>query len=437
MADKSKISWTEATWNAQVGCTRKSEGCRFCLDGSTLVLTEGMAWVPLSDIQPGDKIVAFTESPALGVNRKFELATVLHKWQTRSPAVEITIGGRKIIASEDHKFLSVGRPYWRDAADLHLHSKIVNIGYEQSVDVNNEEYLRGYIAGTFAGDGTFRMEGSGKNGTKQSYGRVAVLTDDMPLLERLVHGLKIIGCDHIKVMPHHHSLRQKPESKSAVPLTEGKVLRPLSKVETRRAENLALIANTFSPDIDNRLWCAGFLAGFFDTDGSYNQNVRWHQIKMNKHLETAMRCLDKLGFAYKLENFTNTKGKSVRLVGGVLEHIKLFSAIQPALLRKLKCVFGVSFPKQHSTVDGIRRIPGERDLFDIETSSGTFIAEGFATHNCYAEGAVLRVASALPAYEGLVKKNGARPTMDRRDSPLSRKASAAVAVDPSPQNLRQ
>lgn len=409
MADKTKISWTDATLNAQVGCSRVSEGCRFCLDGSTKVLTEGMAWLPLSEIQPGDKIVAFTESPAHGANRKFELATVLHKWQTRSSAVEISIGGRKIIASEDHKFLSVGRPYWKEAADLHLHSKIVDIGYEQSVNVNNEDYLRGYIAGTFAGDGTYRLDGSGRNGTKQSYGRVAVLTDDMPLLQRLVQGLQTIGCEHIKVMPHHHNLSQNPESRSAVPFTEGKILRPMSKVETRRAGNLELIANTFSPNIDNTLWCAGFLAGFFDTDGSYNQNVRWHQVKMNKHLETTMRCLDKLGFVHKLENFTNTKGKSVRLVGGVLEHIKLFSAIQPALLRKLKCVFGVSFPKQNSTVDGIRRLPGERDLFDIETTSGTFIAEGFATHNCYAEGAVLRVAAALPAYEGLVKNTERGP----------------------------
>lgn len=30
MADKTNISWTDATWNVQVGCSRISEGCRFC-----------------------------------------------------------------------------------------------------------------------------------------------------------------------------------------------------------------------------------------------------------------------------------------------------------------------------------------------------------------------------------------------------------------------
>src|SRR5687767_9469674 len=30
MADKTGISWTDATWNPTTGCTRVSEGCRNC-----------------------------------------------------------------------------------------------------------------------------------------------------------------------------------------------------------------------------------------------------------------------------------------------------------------------------------------------------------------------------------------------------------------------
>lgn len=30
MADKTKIAWTDATWNVVTGCTKVSEGCRFC-----------------------------------------------------------------------------------------------------------------------------------------------------------------------------------------------------------------------------------------------------------------------------------------------------------------------------------------------------------------------------------------------------------------------
>ena len=30
MADKTRISWTDATWNCVRGCSRVSEGCRNC-----------------------------------------------------------------------------------------------------------------------------------------------------------------------------------------------------------------------------------------------------------------------------------------------------------------------------------------------------------------------------------------------------------------------
>ena len=30
MAEKSKIEWTESTWNPVTGCTKISEGCKHC-----------------------------------------------------------------------------------------------------------------------------------------------------------------------------------------------------------------------------------------------------------------------------------------------------------------------------------------------------------------------------------------------------------------------
>ena len=30
MAEKSKIEWTESTWNPVTGCTKISEGCQHC-----------------------------------------------------------------------------------------------------------------------------------------------------------------------------------------------------------------------------------------------------------------------------------------------------------------------------------------------------------------------------------------------------------------------
>ncbi len=31
MADKTAIEWSDATWNPVTGCTKASEGCRYCV----------------------------------------------------------------------------------------------------------------------------------------------------------------------------------------------------------------------------------------------------------------------------------------------------------------------------------------------------------------------------------------------------------------------
>jgi protein gp37 len=58
--------------------------------------------------------------------------------------------------------------------------------------------------------------------------------------------------------------------------------------------------------------------------------------------------------------------------------------VRPALRRKCADFYGRRFPTSATVaVDGVRRV-GRQQLVDITTTSGTFIAAGLATHNCYA-----------------------------------------------------
>jgi Protein of unknown function (DUF5131) len=143
VADGSSIEWTQATWNPTTGCDQVSAGCDNCLAPDTPVLMADMSWRPIGKIAPGGEIVGFTDIPGLGQNRLYERATVEHAWTTTAEAVEITVG-------------DLGMPIWLP-------------------DTDSEPYLAGYLAGAISGDGTFRIAGSGKNGTKQSYLRLAVL----------------------------------------------------------------------------------------------------------------------------------------------------------------------------------------------------------------------------------------------------------------------
>jgi DNA repair photolyase len=63
--------------------------------------------------------------------------------------------------------------------------------------------------------------------------------------------------------------------------------------------------------------------------------------------------------------------------------MRFFGVVQPAIRRKLASVYGHTPATVPSPIDAIE--PGTpRDVVDIQTSTGTFYAEGLATHNCYA-----------------------------------------------------
>lgn len=351
-----------------MGCHKVSAGCKHCLGPDTPVLMADMSWKAIADVRAGDEVVGFTEKPSFGQNRVFEHATVVKAWRTTAEAVEITVAGQTIVASDDHRFLAHARPYWREAERLSLASRLPTVGMSRSPREDDPgSYLIGYLAGAITGDGTFRIEGSGKMG-KQSYLRVAVLATDMPILGRVKEGLEMLGCTDIEV-----------RSFSNVPGAS-----PMSKVETRRMDNLEQVRDRCLPERRDLAWKAGFLAGIFDTDGSYSgANLRFHQAKDNGVLDQVSRYARAVGFATKRENHMGCPGE--RVLGGTEDKIRFLSTIAPALTRKTTDVYGRRFPaKTTAKVEGVQRV-GKRDLVDIQTTSGTFIAAGIATHNCYAE----------------------------------------------------
>jgi len=379
MGDHSAIEWTEATWNPTTGCDRTSPGCDNCLVPDTPVLMADMSWRPIGKLVPGDQVVGFTEQPQLGQNRIFERATVVHAWSTRAEAVELAIGGRTVIASDNHRFLCDVRPYWREAARLTLRSRIVDLGAPGwQPNLESPDYLAGYVAGATAGDGTMRVAGSGRNGTQQSWWRVAVDANDEPVLTRLSRAFAVLGLSEISVRTFDGGV--------GGGLATGTPLRaPMLKVETRRMNNLVILVEEILPERDNAEWRAGFLAGFLDTDGCYSGgNLRFNQTKDHGFLDLTRRCMDRLGFTSAREDFRSAAGRSERLVGDLEEKIRFLSTVQPGLTRKAVDFYGRQFPaKRAVSVDGVRRV-GQRELVDIQTTTGTFIAAGLATHNCYA-----------------------------------------------------
>jgi hypothetical protein len=340
-----------------------------------------MTWRPIGKIAVGDRVVALTETPTVGQNRTYELSTVQHVWITEADAIELTVGSRTLVASADHRFLATARPSWREAQRLTLQSAIVDIGYPEWLpDTDGESYLAGYVAGAVGGDGTMRIDGSGRRGTKQSYLRVAVLASDHPILDRLVKAFTALGCSEVALRPFDGGVSQ-----AGVGTSAARDRAPMLKVETRKMENLLIVRDRALGERDDLDWKAGFLAGFLDTDGCYSGgNLRFNQTKDNGLLDATSRYITDLGFRSTREDFRSASGRSERLCGDLEDKIQFLSTIQPALERKAMDFYGRRFPsKTGSSVSGIRRV-GRQTLVDIQTTAGTFIAAGLATHNCYA-----------------------------------------------------
>ena len=117
------------------------------------------------------------------------------------------------------------------------------------------------------------------------------------------------------------------------------------------------------------------------------------------------------------------------MIGNIEEKTRFLSTIEPALVRKTADLYGRRFPAKHATkVDGIRRV-GVRDLVDIQTTSGTFIAAGFATHNCYTMTLSKRLrAMGQPKYQNDGDPERVGQASGSRSTPMLSKSLTAGAL---------
>jgi uracil-DNA glycosylase family 4 len=151
----------------------------------------------------------------------------------------------------------------------------------------------------------------------------------------------------------------------------------------------------------SRSYEAGWLSGFFDGEGHVvcNTNLRVGY-SQNAGMTDDM-CVDYLaseGFLTHVhsEQRYETSGSTCMrrgIRGSVLDQMRFLATIQPKRLianATTDLDFNGAGAKymNEAIVEGRERI-GERDVVDISTTTGTFIADGFVVHNCGASGQVL------------------------------------------------
>lgn len=156
------------------------------------------------------------------------------------------------------------------------------------------------------------------------------------------------------------------------------------------------IRSLADPWEEDKSWEGGYLAGFYDGEGCVVAPGKNHHgdllVSQNpgKTLDTVLGMLRAKGFEpirYSGEEYHEGKLCEQWAITGVREKMRFLGSIRPnRLIEKSNWVWegytlrALNGTKSYKTITSIEELP-EQELIDIQTSSGTFIANGLISHN--------------------------------------------------------
>ena len=362
--------------NPYRGC---SHGCVYCMSGDTRILMADGRTRPLAEIQVGDAIYGTVRE---GSYRRYVTTQVLAHWSVIKPAYRVTLqDDTSLVAGGDHRFLTergwkfvtgAGRgPTCRP--HLTTGNKLMGTGGFAAAIEKDIDFRRGYLCGLIRGDGLlgeyshFRV---GRGQSNQYHFRMALC--DNEALERAQDWLQRADV-----------MTQRFEFCAAAPNR-----RPMQAIRTHARAKVAQVRELIAwPNAVNRCWCAGFLSGIFDAEGSYSNGILRISNTDPEIVGWISESLRAFDFDFCIEHIHREVAKPidvVRVRGGLKEHLRFFHMFDPAITRKLDISNQAVKSQARLGVVSIEPLQGAMRLYDITTGTEDFIANGVISHNCYA-----------------------------------------------------
>jgi DNA repair photolyase len=367
--------------NPYRGC---EHGCVYCLAGDTRILMADGSFKALAELGVGDEIYGTGKR---GHYREYVRTRVLAHWRTVKPAYRIRLeDGTELLASADHRFLT--ERGWKFVARavgngrrpcLTLNNTLMGFGTvakpASGVDGrrHTSEYRRGYLCGLIRGDGhlhVYRYTRLGRANGDQHRFRLAMADEDA--LDRAARFLSGFGVATDSFLFQAQTARR----------------RPIRAIRTSASRKVAEIARLIEwPDRCEGDWARGFVAGIFDAEGSFNDGILRISNTDATIIDTTTSSLSGLGFDAIVETARAHSAKPVHYVrvrGGLREHLRFFGAFDPSIARKRNIEGQAVKSKARLAIAEIENLGQVRELFDIATGTGDFVANGVISHNCYA-----------------------------------------------------
>jgi DNA repair photolyase len=365
----------ESSINPYRGC---EHACSYCSSGDTPVLMGDGRPRRISELRVGDEIYG---TRRIGLYRRYVKSLVLAHWSSIKPAFRTTLeDGTKLVTSGDHRFLSNlgwrfvtaagrGEPQRPHLTTLH---KLVGTGAFAQMPTADADYRRGYLCGMIRGDGllgeyTYSREG-------RSHGNQ--------------YQFRLALCDQEALVRTRNYLLDFDISTCGFVFQAATgARRAMHSIRTHSFGRVQSIGGLIAwPDSATRTWCAGFLAGIFDAEGSFSHTLLRIANTDPEIIGWICSCLRLFRFAFTVKHYPYEGRKPIDVVtitGGLREHLRFFHTVGTAISRKLDITGQRVMSDASLRVVSIERLEAMR-LYDITTETGDYICDGIVAHNCYA-----------------------------------------------------
>ena len=335
--------------------------CVWCSAIGTRVLSADLRWTPIENLNPGDWVVGALRQDK-GGHLQLQPTQVVETAVRRTPMVRfLTEDGIQFACSADHLLYQVTTQTqdsskihvgWRKARKFSAGGAVRCILPPEDLQLDVKAYERGWLCGMAEGNGCFW---SLRKGNK-SYRRFRLALSDFSLLEQFHQFAKRAGYQ-LHFAPHQHC-----------GFKDYSVMEALWLTESQRAESFE---RWLKAQPQNQSYYRGWLAGFFDAEGSYTGTIRFAQAEGFKH-----KAAD---FAAKLGFRPTSEARGIRLGGTTPEILRFYSLCQPQSLNKWN-FWGIS-SQVHQHIVNVEHAAVE-EVISLKTASGTYISEGILSHNC-------------------------------------------------------
>ena len=360
------------TVNPYRGC---SHACVYCISGETPILMGDGRARPMAEIRPGDHVYGTVQR---GRYRRYAVSQVRDHWSTIKPAYRIGLeDGTELVASGDHRFLT--RRGWKHVMGgdqgrerrphLTLNDELLGTGRLAEAPDDRPDYRRGYLCGLIRGDGHIGSHSYDRAG--RASGRV--------------HRFRLALTDLEAVRRAKQYLEEEQNVLTQEFAFPSLGRRSMQAIRTSTADGVAAVTKVCQwPRAPRADWCRGFLAGIFDAEGCYSGSIRISNTDP-EIVGWVCSSLRVLGFSFLVEDRHQPNGlRTVRLLGGLQEHLRFFLSTDPAITRKRSIEDIALESPARLRVESIERLSGSYRLYDMTTGTGDFVADGVVSHNCFA-----------------------------------------------------